>query len=956
MSASYPFRLVGRERELALVERYVQVMLDGRGGLVLIGGEAGIGKTALVEHLVSRAAGQGVRVLVGACYDLAATPPYGPWRAAGFGPEIELHTQKPANPALLLDQLAETVVALADRQALVLALEDLHWADPASLELLRTVARQATDHRLLIAATYRDDEIGPEHPLYALLPVFVREARAHRINLMRLAPDAVAELVESRYALNPGEHGRLVDYLVRASEGNPLYLEEHLRLLEEERRLRPEGDGWTLDQNIPHALPRLIEQLLDRRLSRFEESERDLLGVAALTGPEVTLERWSATAGIAEEAVSDVIRAALQARLLIESRHRTSLQFNHALTRAFLYNRLAPLERRRWHMRAAELQLQRDVPEPEFLAHHLERAGDARAPDWLMASAVQAYRRGARITAAERIERAHRLMEEHGAPPDERAVALGRLAWLREYSDPAASLNWFNEAIRLATPGGNSRLLAALLAARGEMYSQSAASRAALADLQRARELLETSDVDAEDERWRIRLSMPIDESTLVLVIVLAFVGNYRESIDLARELAGIDVFAALPDAPHPADALMAPLAIGCAELGHPELAPPMVERALAAWRTTGDVLESVAVSFWSLAGIYTPFLSERLAEQERLSRLAEEDAARAQGALGDWPPRLMWLDTLMRQGEWHEIERLAAPVLAGRAPLSGRHYLAARLAEIAYARGQFERARELIADVLPEGPRTEPVDSLLFLASIRVVRVAARCALAASDLESAQEWLDTHARWLDWSASSSASGWQQVLLAELDRARGDAPAARQHLLQALKLANAPRQPPALLQAHRMLGELAIDAGRLDDAGQHLAVAADLARAIADRYEEALTQLAVAAMHAAGGREEDARTALAAARSTLVAIDAPPALLRVDQLVAQLDEVRPGGLTEREVEVLQLVATGLTNAEIAERLFISRHTVDHHLRSIYSKLGVPSRAAATRYALEHNIT
>jgi DNA-binding CsgD family transcriptional regulator len=108
-------------------------------------------------------------------------------------------------------------------------------------------------------------------------------------------------------------------------------------------------------------------------------------------------------------------------------------------------------------------------------------------------------------------------------------------------------------------------------------------------------------------------------------------------------------------------------------------------------------------------------------------------------------------------------------------------------------------------------------------------------------------------------------------------------------------------------------------------------------------------------MQIALGHEGDARTTLETARAALVEIGATPALARADRLLEGLDAGPPAGLTAREIEVLRLVATGLTNAEIARELFISRHTVDHHLRSIYGKLNVPSRAAATRYAIQHNI-
>ena len=262
--------LVGRAREQAILRDRLVNTLAGRGGLVLIGGEAGIGKTALAEALGAEAQARGAWVLVGRCYDLTETPPYGPW--------TELLDQCPAFPdqpppavvtqggagetvasqAALFRQIRDFFAAVAARQPLVLLLDDLHWADPASLELLRFLARQLAPLPLLLVATYRADELTRRHPLYQLLPALVREARAARLDLRRLGRDDLRELARARYRLHEPYEARLVAYLDEHAEGNPFYAGELLRSLEEEGHLRPGDDGWQLGDLAGVRLPALL--------------------------------------------------------------------------------------------------------------------------------------------------------------------------------------------------------------------------------------------------------------------------------------------------------------------------------------------------------------------------------------------------------------------------------------------------------------------------------------------------------------------------------------------------------------------------------------------------------------------------------------------------------------------------------------------------------------------------
>jgi DNA-binding CsgD family transcriptional regulator len=200
------------------------------------------------------------------------------------------------------------------------------------------------------------------------------------------------------------------------------------------------------------------------------------------------------------------------------------------------------------------------------------------------------------------------------------------------------------------------------------------------------------------------------------------------------------------------------------------------------------------------------------------------------------------------------------------------------------------------------------------------------------------------------------------VLWARYHRAAGDLAAAREHADRALSQAAEPRQPLALLAAHRALGELDTAAGRHADAQAHLAAALALAEACAAPYERARTLLAIADLRAATHDNGGAQASLEEARAILEPLGAKPALARADALASRLDTPAPApptaspfGLTAREAEILKLVAAGLGNVAIADRLSLSRRTVEQHLRAVYDKLGVDNRAAATAFAIDHGL-
>ncbi len=900
-AAGQPSALVGRAREQALLREGLAAALAGRGGLVLIGGEAGIGKTALAEALGEEAAARGATLAVGRCYDLTDTPPYGPW--------VELFARFPAAPTagLLGDGAAEGVAGqaalfarvrdflatAAAARPLVLLLDDLHWADPASLDLLRFLARGLAALPALVLVTYRADELTRRHALYTLLPALVREARATRLDLRRLDDAAVRALVRARYDLPADGESRLVAYLQEHAEGNPFYLGELLRTLEEEGQI---GAGNLGDlARVP--VPPLLRQIIEGRLARLGEEARRLLGVAAVIGQTVPLALWAAVGGVGEDALLAVLEPAVEARLLEAEADGAGVRFAHALIREALYEGLLPPRRRAWHRRVGEALAGLPDPDPDAVHYHLQRAGDPRAVEWLVRAGERARRAYALLTAAERFEAALAALEARGDGARERAALLYRLARMRRYADPRQALAYLDDAAGLAAEAGDDLLAAYVACARGYMRCTAGEVRRGLAELAAG---VAACDALAPDERARLAalqedLGDPPDEHHYrgALASWLALAGRYAEARAHGERVVAGRPAPAGQGASFYANAWRG-LGSAHAALGRPDDAGRAYARARKAYRAAEhwyQVGNSLAMELYEVA---LPYRAEALAERRRLATGAEEAWTRASGALADLPTRLAHLPLLILEGGWADARRLALATRAPGARAQWRPFATSLLALLAREQGDADLARSLVRERLPDGPATEP-GGAIFLDTLTLQRLAAALALDAGDLKGARAWLEAHDRWLAGGGAilgraEGALGW-----AAFGRAAGDPAEAHRRATAALAEATEPRQPLALLAAGRLLGRLDAAAGRHADAARHLDAALALADTCAAPYERALTLLALAELRAATADRDGARAALDEVRAICAPLGAAPALAAAEALAATLAAAPPPG-------------------------------------------------------------
>ena len=402
---------VGRERELGALLGALDDALSGRGRLVLIGGEPGIGKSRLAEELASRAKEHGAEVHWGRCWEAGGAPPYWPWAQAlrscirerspeqlrlelGAGaPEIadlvpDVRAQLPdiapppalSDPQLvrfrLFDAIAGFVERASDSRPLVVVLDDLNWADKESLLLLEYVARELGDAHLLLLGTYRDVDLSRRHPLSQTLGELAGERLFERVPLVGLSQEDVERFVRVTGGFVPDPS--LVTAIHDNTEGNPFFVSELVQLLLNEGTLADGTLGMSAD--LSARIPEGVREAIGRRLDRLSPQCNETLTVAAAIGREFTLDQIAQlTADFSDERLLDVLEEALAAHVLEEPPGAAGrYQFTHALIQATLLDELSLTRRARLHARIAEalegLYGERAEAHAAELAHHFAEA------------------------------------------------------------------------------------------------------------------------------------------------------------------------------------------------------------------------------------------------------------------------------------------------------------------------------------------------------------------------------------------------------------------------------------------------------------------------------------------------------------------------------------------------------------------------------------------------------
>jgi DNA-binding SARP family transcriptional activator len=419
--------LIGRETQVAQLDAALRQAVAGRGRLVLVSGEAGIGKTRLAEELDRQAVQRGAAVLWGRCHEGEGAPAFWPWvqvlRAVGttLSPaEVEplvapartvlaplvpewgvpgavppQHGDPGRGRAQLYQAVVNVIRGAAAVRPVVLILEDLHWADVPSLQLVDFLAPQLDGEPLLIVATYRTPEPGTTPALADTLGTVARFPTLERIPLSGLEPQHVGRFIAGVIGSAPDR--ALVDEVHDRTEGNPFFVTELVRLLQSEGMLGGDRGGGELRTRVPAA----VRDVIRRRLSRLPESTNALLSVGAIIGRHFDLDLLARAAGVDDDAILDLVEMALVSGLVVESGEVVGrFAFSHALIRETLYEGLSALRRARVHARVAEgLE---SLPRPDDAAHAIDLAHhfSMAAPVLGTARALPPVLRGAEVAEA----------------------------------------------------------------------------------------------------------------------------------------------------------------------------------------------------------------------------------------------------------------------------------------------------------------------------------------------------------------------------------------------------------------------------------------------------------------------------------------------------------------------------------------------------------------------------
>jgi DNA-binding CsgD family transcriptional regulator/tetratricopeptide (TPR) repeat protein len=988
---------VGRAAELRLLDGAWRRAAAGPSAVLVVGGEAGVGKTRLVDEFTRGCQAEGVRVLVGGCIELGEEGvPFAPVVAAlndvlrGMEPEAarrwighgraDLARLLPGlggppagdgqavGPELvsaqgrLFELLLDLVERIAAERPTVLVVEDLHWADQSTRDLLGFLIRGLRRPGLLLMLTYRTDELHRRHPLRPFLAELERIRWVERAELRRFdRSELVAQLTG---ILGEPPDADLADEVFERAQGNPFFTEE---------LVAAEAAG------LSGQLPPTLRDTLMARIEILPDRTQHLLRVAATAGRQVEHDVLAAVADLPETELFDALRQAISAHVLVADNQRDAYAFRHALVQEAVYADLLPGERSRLHAAYATTLAAREdsgpceqATEAAELAHHwyaahdMERALPAAVAAGLAAERVHAY-----AEAQRQFERALELWER--VPDVHLEVDLDRVDLLRHAAE---------DAFRIAS---RERAIALIRSALREVDARAEPLRAGVLSSRLAHFMRHSGKPGAFDVYKEAVRLVPSEPPTPERAIVLAGLGAalmlkplFQEAREVCEE--AIAVARAAGERMAEVDARDT-LGVVLAHLGDPAAGLAHLEEAV---RIAADLHDNHGFEVDEVLRGYANLcdLLDLTGELERAATVALRgvEEARQHGlerSFGAW----LTADAaavLVKLGRWDEAgERLyaALPTTASGGLSAINMYqslatLEVGRGELDLAAGRLGAARKLFEKVFVGAQHIGPLHREQAAVAVWQGRhEEARAAVAAG--LSACLGVD--------GARFAASLYPLGLRAEADaaerardrHAEGEEADARQvaaELLEGARALSTPWGPEFEAHLAACEAEWTRVGGRSDP--ERWQAATEAWDKAGQPYPAAYARWHLAQALLAAGDREQADRATRQAHATATRLGARPLRARLEQLArrARIDLAQvaapPGrgrvapaarlGLTPREVEVLRLVAEGRSNRQVAEALFISAKTASVHVSNILAKLGVSTRveAAAVAHRLE----
>jgi DNA-binding CsgD family transcriptional regulator/tetratricopeptide (TPR) repeat protein len=995
---------VGRAGELTALTEALSRATAGEPQALLVAGEAGVGKTRLIEEFLAEAGERGAVVAVGGCVELGADGlPFAPFStalrslcrllpgeltAAAAGQEGELARLLPElgdpgghdpsdedSTARLFELTVRLLERLATDRTLVLVLEDLHWADASTRHLLTYLLRTLRRGRVVVVASYRADDIHRRHPLRPLLAELDRLRTLRRIELARFTRAEVHRQLTGILAAEPDP--ALVDEVFARSDGNAFFVEE-----------------LVVSHTSGCAAGQLSDSLRDLLLVRVEtlpEDAQRVVRIVAEGGSTVEHGLIAAVARLTEDELIEALRAAVGANILQPVPHGDGYRFRHSLVREAVSDDLLPGERSRLNRRYAEAleadpALVRADERATRLATYWYHAHDpAKALPAVLRAAVETRKRHAYAEQLRLLERAMELWDEvpddvrRSLRPVDRADAYPPLVFHAAAPDtdptatPLCHVDLFAEAAVAARLSGQRER--ALKIGRTALRLLDSADepdplRAAWFWTERARLQSNLGRGDGAEEiarAQRLVKGLPPSAVHAVVLVTAAGWGMLRgpgpEALAAAEQAVE---YARLVRAE--AIELSARLTLGTIRVAAGDREAGLAEMEEVRARTTrlGHFQEAAR------AHINISSALESLGRSREAVEHAEAgiELARARGLVDS----AAWIrgnkaESLFSLGRWDEARAESELLLSSAGSSKPRGSAFLRLAQIAAARGETPTAAGRLAEARAVFGTRDPIPQY----TLRVAQVAIALAAAEGRLADVRAELAAAAG-AGFPPGTHRYGWPLVLTAVVAEAESRGlPAAEEARAQALATvrrcvrALATPAPVWAAYAQRVSEELARAEGRDSAARWAEVVAAFTPLERPHQLARSRHRLADALL-AEGGRREEATALLREAHATAVTLGARPFREEIELLAARArlslaPERRPPapagagedafGLTPRERDVLRLVAAGRTNRQIAGELFISPKTAGVHVSHILAKLGVGGRGEAA--ALAHRL-
>lgn len=968
-------RMIGRQAQLSALEDHLDLVRCGSGRVVFLAGDAGIGKTRLLREFVSRVrARSDIEVLEGHCYDEDPAVPYGPFVSAirsfirGAGsvalvqaiepwtrdlalllPELGVATVLPGDmpePQLqkqrLFAAIHHAIQPATDQQCRVVILEDLHWSDQTSQELIRYLVRSIERDRVLIIGTYRTDELHRRHPLTHLVAQLTRERLYQEV---RLAPLSRAELQDMLEAtLDRTLPGDFVDALYAHTEGNPFFVEEVLKSLiahtDLDRIVR-----WKRGINRL-TVPISVKDNIVSRTTDLDATTAEVLTYAAVIGRHFDFDLLLRLTGLTETELLQAVTLLVERQLVVEEPDDTGdrYSFRHALTREAVYDDMLGRERRIKHrevLRVLEEMYQDDHDRIlDQLAYHSWQARDsAKAARYARLAGERAARMYAYREAIAHYEVALETLDPGALR--ERAALLEALC---EVTHPIGDVNRYirfcREAQQTYEQVGDTRKVADLHRRLGRMLWDRGDRQGAFEHTWTALRML-------EDEPPGHELAMVYSGLSNLYMVS----SHPRESVEWGEK--ALRLAEALGDIAVESHALNN-IGVSLIELGEPERGVSFLQRSLDLALREGMAFNAIR-AYQNLGcdlAVLGRFQQSRALLQEGIAFARQVGWEFGVNSLLE---KLAWVE--MERGQWAEAHRLldqASTMGSWEISIEG---LLTR-SELLLRQGRIDEAYQLLEQFSVSGINTHLHGHLLvLLARVYLVRGDRQQALAIMD-QCVLFW-HTH----DLTAFVHEDMHYYGIAVYLQAGQPDRCYA---LLRAFRASM--RQTPivrALLADAE--GLVAACEGRHTDAVEHFRRAVATWAELEYPFDEAQSRryLAESLLQERDvARRTQAQQELIHARSIFERLGAPLELAAVDAVIERYDLGRAtpkdgahplDSLTRREREVIVLLARGYSNRDIARDLVISPKTAEVHVSNILGKLGLTSRAQVAAYAVEHGL-